>query len=95
MPQKEMISLAQRVSPVHKRQTMKLSEVLETLEQMDEKTKGSLGKWFREKWVDISRTNKDGSHPPCGASAGKKKSAAKQKRDEAFKEKKKLEKMSK
>ena len=51
---------------------MKLSEVLETLEQMDEKTKGSLGKWFREKWVDISRTNKDGSHPPCGASAGKK-----------------------
>ena len=30
-----------------------------------------------------------------GASAGKKKSAAKQKRDEAFKEKKKLEKMSK
>ena len=39
---------------------------------MDEKTKGSLGKWFREKWVDISRTNKDGSHPPCGASAGKK-----------------------
>ena len=51
---------------------MKLSEVLETLEQLDEKTKGSLGKWFREKWVDISRTNKDGSHPPCGASAGKK-----------------------
>ena len=43
-----------------------------SLEQMDEKTKGSLGKWFREKWVDISRTNKDGSHPPCGASAGKK-----------------------
>ena len=34
--------------------------------------KGSLGKWFREKWVDISRKNKDGSHPPCGASAGKK-----------------------
>ena len=40
--------------------------------KLDEKTKGSLGKWFREKWVDISRTNKDGSHPPCGASAGKK-----------------------
>ena len=40
--------------------------------KLDEKTKGSLGKWFREKWVDISRTNKVGSHPPCGASAGKK-----------------------
>ena len=40
--------------------------------KLDEKTKGSLGKWFREKWVDISRTNKDGSPPPCGASAGKK-----------------------
>ena len=53
---------------------MKLSEVLEALEQMDEKTyaKSGLGKWFKEKWVDISRKNKDGSHPPCGASAGKK-----------------------
>lgn len=27
---------------------------------------GGLDKWFREKWVDISKTNKDGSHPPCG-----------------------------
>lgn len=25
-----------------------------------------LGKWFAEKWVDISRTNADGSHPACG-----------------------------
>ena len=33
MPQKETISLAQRVSPVHKRQNMKLSEVLETLDE--------------------------------------------------------------
>ena len=42
--------------------------------KMDEKTyaKSGLGKWFKEKWVDISRKNKDGSHPPCGASAGKK-----------------------
>jgi len=36
------------------------------------KTKGSLGKWLRQKWVDISRKNKDGKHPPCGASAGSK-----------------------
>jgi len=41
---------------------------------LDEKyqTKGNLGKWIRQKWVDISRKNKDGTHPPCGASAGKK-----------------------
>ena len=31
-------------------------------------TKGGLDKWFKEKWVDISKTNKDGSHPPCGRS---------------------------
>lgn len=31
-----------------------------------------LKKWFKEKWVDISRKTKSGSHPPCGASAGKK-----------------------
>lgn len=29
-------------------------------------TKGGLDKWFKEKWVDISKTNPDGSHPPCG-----------------------------
>ena len=29
-------------------------------------TKGGLDKWFKEKWVDISKTNADGSHPPCG-----------------------------
>ncbi len=41
---------------------------------LDEKyqTKGDLGKWIRQKWVDISRKNKDGKHPPCGDSAGKK-----------------------
>ena len=27
---------------------------------------GGVDKWFKEKWVDISKTNKDGSHPPCG-----------------------------
>ena len=36
------------------------------------KTKGELGKWIRQKWVDISRKDKKGKHPPCGASAGKK-----------------------
>ncbi len=40
---------------------------------LDEKyqTKGDLGKWIRQKWVDISRKDpKTGKHPPCGASAG-------------------------
>ena len=29
-------------------------------------THGGLDKWFKEKWVDISRTLPDGSHPRCG-----------------------------
>jgi hypothetical protein len=32
----------------------------------EEKSHGGLDKWFKEKWVDISKTNPDGSHPPCG-----------------------------
>jgi len=35
------------------------------------KPKGELGKWLNQKWVDISRKDKDGKHPPCGDSAGK------------------------
>ena len=58
-------------SKKHKELEKQISKIRREL-KLDEKTKGSLGKWFREKWVDISRTNKDGSHPPCGASAGKK-----------------------
>lgn len=27
-----------------------------------------LKRWFKEKWVDISRKDKSGSHPPCGRS---------------------------
>jgi hypothetical protein len=30
-----------------------------------------LRKWFKEKWKDISRKDKSGKHPPCGASADK------------------------
>ena len=36
------------------------------------KQSGGLSKWFKERWVDISRKSKKGGHPPCGASAGKK-----------------------
>lgn len=35
------------------------------------KPKGGLTKWFKERWVDLSRKKKSGGHPPCGASAGK------------------------
>tara|TARA_Y100000004_G_C8849400_1_gene384063 strand:- start:190 stop:864 length:675 start_codon:yes stop_codon:yes gene_type:complete len=31
----------------------------------------NLNRWFKEKWVDVSRKNKDGSHPPCGRSKAK------------------------
>jgi len=54
---------------------IRLADILqEVVDQLDEKykTKGSLGKWLRQKWVDISRKDKSGKHPPCGASAGKK-----------------------
>lgn len=36
------------------------------------KPSGGLTKWFREKWIDLSRKKKSGGHPPCGASAGSK-----------------------
>ena len=36
----------------------------------------NLKKWFDEKWVNIGKKNKDGSHPPCGTS-GKKRGYAK------------------
>jgi hypothetical protein len=52
-----------------------LTDLLEeVVTELDEKykTKGNLGKWLRQKWVDISRKDKKGKHPPCGASAGKK-----------------------
>jgi hypothetical protein len=37
----------------------------ESIENFDEFNE-NLRKWFDEKWVDISKTNKDGTHPPCG-----------------------------
>lgn len=36
------------------------------------KPTGGLSKWFKDRWVDISRKKKSGGHPPCGASAGSK-----------------------
>lgn len=34
----------------------------------------NLNRWFKEKWVDVSRTGKDGKHPPCGRSKASKSS---------------------
>jgi len=31
----------------------------------------NLNRWFKEKWVDVSRRDKDGKHPPCGRSKAK------------------------
>jgi len=36
------------------------------------KPSGGLSKWFKERWVDISRKSKKGGHPECGDSAGSK-----------------------
>ena len=36
----------------------------------------NLKKWFKDKWVNIGKKRKDGSHPPCGTS-GKKRGYAK------------------
>jgi hypothetical protein len=58
-----------------RKRMIRLIDLLEeVVVELDEKykTKGSLGKWLRQKWVDISRKDKKGTHPPCGASAGKK-----------------------
>lgn len=44
---------------------MKISELLS-----EGAYKGGLRKWFKQKWVDVSR-KVDDKHPPCGASAGK------------------------
>ena len=34
----------------------------------------NLNRWFKEKWVDVSRKDKSGKHPPCGRSKAKKSS---------------------
>ena len=39
---------------------------------MPRKPKGGLTKWFKEKWVDISRPKKGGGYMPCGRKTSKK-----------------------
>ena len=35
------------------------------------KVQKALDRWFKEKWVDVSRKDKDGKHPPCGRKEAK------------------------
>ena len=46
---------------------IKLEDILK-----EDPVRGGLGKWFRQKWVDVSRKTKSGKHPKCGASADSK-----------------------
>jgi hypothetical protein len=50
------------------------SEVLYLSE--DDMLEENLRKWFKQKWVNIGKKDKDGKHPPCGTS-GKKRGYAK------------------
>lgn len=45
-----------------------LNESLLFLKLAEEVKIADLRKWLKEKWVDISRKDKDGKHPPCGRS---------------------------
>jgi len=41
------------------------------LYELTEEYKGGLRKWFDQKWVNIGKKKKDGSHPECGTSGDK------------------------
>ena len=43
------------------------------IEQIKSQLKEDLRRWFKEKWVDISRKDDSGKHPECGASASERK----------------------
>lgn len=42
-----------------------IKEVEERIEE-NKNSGGGLKRWFKEKWVDVSKKNKSGKHPPCG-----------------------------
>ena len=43
------------------------------MEKIKAQLKEDLRRWFKEKWVDISRKDESGKHPECGASASSRK----------------------
>jgi len=42
-----------------------------TTDTFKKELREDLRRWFKEKWVDISRKDSSGKHPECGASAKK------------------------
>ncbi len=62
----EYAFISSRVTASDKRRHIQWAEGV-----LDQTLDEDLRDWFREKWVDISRTNDDGSHPPCGRSGEK------------------------
>ena len=47
---------------------MKKSELKQMIREMLEE---DLRNWFKKKWVNIGKKDKDGKHPPCGTSGDK------------------------
>ena len=63
--------------PLSENQKILNSPFIQTGEPMDlafDAIKKNLNRWFKEKWVDVSRKDKDGKHPPCGRSKASKSS---------------------
>ena len=44
---------------------MKKSELKQMVREILEE---DLRNWFKKKWVNIGKKDKDGKHPPCGTS---------------------------
>ena len=65
-------SSEKNVAPDHDGKAAPYGSGYDEINEDPNETKGGLGKWFRQKWVDVSRKKKGGGHPACGASAGKK-----------------------
>ena len=43
------------------------------MDEIKQQIREDLRRWFKEKWVDISRKDASGKHPECGASAKERK----------------------
>ena len=70
--QNRLAELEQRIQEIYR---MGGSTSLNRSEPMNltfDAIKKNLNRWFKEKWVDVSRKDKDGKHPPCGRSKAKK-----------------------
>lgn len=55
-----------KIYTITEKQLKKIEEIQTHSKTLDE----SLDRWFKEKWVDVSKKKKDGSHPQCGRKDG-------------------------